>query len=194
MKSLVSAATVLLVVCALPANATAQATADKDSGPTTSVTALMVEVTISRYQGEKRISSLPYTLSVVPNRSNRPATLRIGGEIPVATTVASKDPAAADPKPVSYSYRPIGTNIDVIVDSMAEDRYAVQIVVEETSIYPPSDSSKGPFLVSNAPAFRSFRSSNLLSLRDGQSLEYTAATDRITGEVAHVSVKLTVVK
>jgi hypothetical protein len=30
-------------------------------------------------------------------------------------------------------------------------------------------------------------------LRDGQSLDYIGATDRVTGEVARISVKLTVV-
>jgi hypothetical protein len=48
--------------------------------------------------------------------------------------------------------------------------------------------------VAGAPAFRSLRSSNTLILRDGQSVDYTAATDRITGEVARISVKLTVIK
>ena len=32
------------------------------------------------------------------------------------------------------------------------------------------------------------------SLREGQSREYTTATDRLTGEVFHVSVKLSVVR
>jgi hypothetical protein len=45
-----------------------------------------------------------------------------------------------------------------------------------------------------APAFRSFKSNNTIALRDGQSLDYTMATDRISGEVYRVNIKLAVVK
>ena len=33
-----------------------------------------------------------------------------------------------------------------------------------------------------------------MALRDGQSLDYTMATDRLSGETHRISVKLTVVK
>ena len=42
------------------------------------------------------------------------------------------------------------------------------------------------------PVFRSFGSSNTLVLRDGQSRQYTAAADRVTGESIRVDVALTV--
>ncbi len=44
------------------------------------------------------------------------------------------------------------------------------------------------------PSFQSFRSSNRLSMRDGQSLQYTAATDAISGQLIKLDVTLNVIK
>jgi hypothetical protein len=41
---------------------------------------------------------------------------------------------------------------------------------------------------------RSFRSINELTLRDGQSVQFTAATDRVNREVITMDVRLNVVK
>lgn len=159
------------------------------------VTALMVEITVNRYQGEKRLSSIPYVLAVTPDKER--ATLRVGGEIPIQRPSApsAKEPDAIPPP--SLGYRPIGTNIDVSAAPAAEGRYRLAIALEETSVY--SDESRSS--VSNAPAvaatglpaFRNLRVSNTVMLKDGQSIEFTAASDRISGEVARISVKLTVV-
>ena len=162
--------------------------------PRPAETALMiVEVTISRHLGDKRISSTPYSLAVVPaNRSS----LRMGGDVPVPSTtltpVQKDDTAPAKPL-TSFSYRPIGTNIDVVADRPVDDHYIFSITIEESSIYPP-ETAPQTTKTSGAPAFRSFRSSNSISMRDGQTLEYVMATDRISGEVYRVGVKLTVVK
>ena len=48
------------------------------------------------------------------------------------------------------------------------------------------------FRAPGVPVFRSFESSNTLVLRDGQSRQYTAAADRVTGESIRVDVALTV--
>jgi type II secretory pathway component GspD/PulD (secretin) len=158
------------------------------------VTALMVDVTISRYQGDKRISSLPYTIAVLPN-SDR-STLRVGGEVPIpsVTFTPAKEGEAKSAPLASYSYRNIGTNIDVTAASMEDDRYRIIITIEETSVYPQGEAAKNDTnVLSSPPAFRRLSSANTLALRHGQSVEYTAATDRLTGEIAKVSVKLTVV-
>ena len=42
------------------------------------------------------------------------------------------------------------------------------------------------------PVFRSFQSNNALALRDGQSQQYVAAADPVTGETIRVDVTLTV--
>jgi hypothetical protein len=45
-----------------------------------------------------------------------------------------------------------------------------------------------------APAFQSFNLSDSLILKDGQSSELLAATDKVTGEVTKIDVTLTVIK
>ena len=155
------------------------------------VTALLVEVTISRFLGEKRLSSTPYELSVVPQ--NR-ASLRMGGDVPVATTTIT--PGQGD-KPTttsaSFSYRTIGTYIDVTAENAADGQYRLALTIEDSSIYPP-ELSPPSTKTTGASAFRTFKSTNTIALRDGQGLDYVMATDRISGEVYRVNVKLTVVK
>jgi hypothetical protein len=184
----------VLVLSAAIAPARAQ-NAGKAPAPTSpAVTALMMEVTISRYLGEKRLSSTPYSIAVNPGE--RASSLRMGGEIPIPSTtftpVQKGDAGPAKPM-TSFGYRNIGTNIDVRAEPSIDGRYEVTITIEESSVYPdelaPSTSKS-----TGAPAFRSFRSVNVLVLRDAQSVEYTTATDRLTGEVYRVTAKMSVVK
>ena len=44
------------------------------------------------------------------------------------------------------------------------------------------------------PILRSFRSSNQLVLADGQSAQFSVATDRITGEIIRAELTLRVLK
>ena len=48
--------------------------------------------------------------------------------------------------------------------------------------------------VGEMPVFRTFRSTNTLVLRDGQMREFTAAADRVNGEVIRIAVTLRVAK
>jgi hypothetical protein len=157
------------------------------------VTALMVDVTLSRYLGDKRLSSTPYTVSVIPGQRS---SLRMGGDVPVPSTTFTPLPKEGD-KPatpiVSFSYRSIGTNLDVESSAGVDGQYRIQLTIEDNSIYPP-ELAPPTTRTTGAPAFRRFSSSNTIALRDGQSLDYTMATDRLTGEVYRVTVKLTVVK
>jgi type II secretory pathway component GspD/PulD (secretin) len=142
--------------------------------------ALMVEVTLSRHQGEKRLSSLPYTVAVTPD-GNR-FHLRVGGQIPVTTTTFTpSDKPEGGKTGFSYNYRDIGTLIDVTATATDDGRYRVLVTVEDSSVYPPAEVAKTDAGPAGVPAFRSFRSMNAVILRDGQSIEYVAATDRISG-------------
>jgi Flp pilus assembly secretin CpaC len=154
-------------------------------------TLMMVEVTISRHSGDKRLSSTPYSLTVVPhNRSS----LRMGGEVPVPTTTFTPKDDTKQANPLtSFGYRPIGTNIDVSAGAHVDDKFILTIAIEESSIYAPEGAPTAT-KTTGMPAFRSFKSNNSMALRDGQSLEYVMATDRISGEVYRVNVKMTVVK
>jgi hypothetical protein len=151
---------------------------------------LEVQVVISRFQGEKKISSLPYTLAV--NSDNINAQLNVGANIPVPTTTFT--PAGSDkPAPlVSYNYQNVGTNIDCRVTANEDGRFELTLGVDESTVVTNADGASGS--VAGVPVMRNFKSRNRLLLRDGQTRQYTAATDRVNGETIRIEVTLRVVK
>jgi len=71
------------------------------------------------------------------------------------------------------------------------------VTIEDSSMYEDNqrtgDGAKVQ-KVEGVSSVRTFRTTNQLVLRDGQSSEFTAATDKVTGEVIKAAVTLTVVK
>ena len=158
---------------------------------------LSIDVVVSRYQGEKKISSLPYVLAVNTN-DNAPGgvcQLRMGASVPVPSIVApAGNPGGpVGPMPGPVSYRDIGTNIDCTARIVDEGVYQLRLNIEDTSIYTNAQDAGTP-TVGQMPIFRTFRSTNTLVLRDGQTRDVTAAADRVNGEVIRIAVTLRVVK
>ena len=85
-------------------------------------------------------------------------------------------------------YQDVGTNIDCAANTYEGGRYGIELTIDDTSVY--DDQGKQ----SDKPSFRSFRASDSMILKDGQSAQFTAATDKVSGEVTEVDVTLTVVK
>jgi hypothetical protein len=168
----------------------------------TRFTPLRVQVVFSKYQGEKKVASLPYTLTC--NAGERgAAVLRMGIEVPITV---QKDSAIQQ-----FQYKNVGTNIDCRAGQPEEGRYRLELNVEQTSIYSPGEEKVTPVgkdkdregkvswgvtdtPLSGAPAFRSFRATFVPILRDGQTVQYTAATDPVSGEVVKIDVTMTVLK
>jgi hypothetical protein len=157
---------------------------------------LSVDVIVTRYQGDKKISSMPYMLAVNANKLGQagPALLRMGAKVPVPTIAAPPgNPAGpAGPMPGPVNYQDIGTNIDCTA-KVVDEGFEVRISVSDTSVYANIQDNATP-TVGNMPVFRSYQSTNTLVLKDGQSREFTAATDRVSGEVIRIGVTLRVVK
>jgi hypothetical protein len=65
----------------------------------------------------------------------------------------------------------------------------VGISVDDSSVY--GDEQAG---IPKNPSFRSFRTVNSMVLRNGETFQFTAATDKVTGETVRVDVTLTVLK
>jgi hypothetical protein len=142
---------------------------------------LRVQIVLSRLKGEKKIASLPYTLSLT---SNDRTNLRMGIDVPVQTGG------------VGHAYRSVGTNIDCIANVATGDAYKLNITVEDSSIHlePKGTESPATGVAQDVPAFRTFKSSFGIVLRDGQSGQFTSAVDPISGEVLKIDVTLNVVK
>jgi type II secretory pathway component GspD/PulD (secretin) len=183
MKAPMLAAAALLAAFAAPVAAQDQKPAP---GPI-----VKVQLTLSRYQGEKKIASLPYLMTVNTedrSRSGR-ANLRLGTQVPI-TTMSRPGGDANAPSVPTVVYKDVGTNIDCLVYAYEDGRFRLDLTVEDSSV---EGAAEGKPLPAN-PLFRSFKTSNQLLLRDGQSMQYTTATDKVSGEVWKVDVTLNVVR
>jgi hypothetical protein len=180
-------ASLLTAACAAPALAQ-----DKpaESSSTPAPVPLKLQVVISRFEGEKKISSMPYMLSV---NAGRGGSLRMGTRVPIVST--SFTPIAtggAGVNPLtSYQYTDIGTNIDCGTAVLNDGRFRVDLTIEDSSVYPEDQVRTAN---TDRPSFRSFRATNSMVLKDGQTTQFTTAVDKVTGIVTKVDVTLTVVK
>jgi len=145
---------------------------------------LKVTVTLSRHRGDKRISSMPYVIGVTANSLK--TTLRMGVDVPTPTTGAM---------PVSsVSYKSVGTNIDCTAssDDALPGLFQLTLIVSDSSV--ALDGEKRAGLATDMPIFRNFNSSFTAMLRDGQAVQYTSATDPVTGEMMKIDVALALMK
>jgi hypothetical protein len=179
--------------------AAAQEARDRDLAK---IVPVKVKIVLSKYQGEKKISSLPYEMAVRTDGTT--SNIRMGTQVPVPGMGAPVPPAPPTPnadgggKPAPpapgrigpFNYHDVGTNIDCRVTNLDTGRYSVTVSIEDSSVYRDDPSSQA----TGVPAFRSFRTLNSLILRDGQTTEFTAAADKVSGEVIKAEVTLTVVK
>ena len=56
------------------------------------------------------------------------------------------------------------------------------------------DAAKGGAVAPNVPSFRNFNSAFTALLRDGQTMQYTSATDPVTGEVMKIDITAAMMK
>jgi len=152
------------------------------------VTPVRLQIVLTRMQAERKISSMPYTLSVnVIDKPYGSANLRMGAKIPINMLSApSQTPGVGPVGPVQY--QDVGTNIDSKVYPMEDGRFRVEVLIDDSSVY-PDESGK-----TQQPSFRTFRATNAMILKDGQTGQFTSATDKVSGEVTKVDVTLTVLK
>ena len=160
-----------------------------------------LEVAISRYQGDKKTSSLPYALTVntvyYQNVNDAPLTsLRMGGEVPLPTMSFTVDgkPLTGVPTGGPVMYKAVGTSIDARGRILDGGRFEIWVSVQDDAIATPQSVGVASTQATSLPVIRSFRVSNNVVLKDGQTRQFTAAADRITGEVVKVDVTLKVAK
>jgi len=159
-------------------------------------TPLKVQLTLTRFVGDKKISSIPYMLGVLTNAQK--TSLRMGVQVPVVTTVfgSKTEGGSAGTPQSSYTYRDIGTNIDCLASDLGSGLFSLAITVEDSTIHldRTPESAEDKKILRDVPAFRSFRASFAMVLHDGQTMQYASATDPISGEVMKVDVALALAK
>ena len=157
-----------------------------------------MQIAISRYQGERKLASVPYTLLLTTD--DRKSRVRMGVEVPIAVASVAKGEDAKSGPVTSFQYRNVGTNIDCSAeDRTGEGLYQLALNVESSSIYTSSESLTASGLneaglVRDRPLFRTFNVSLNPTLRDGQTVQTVASTDPVTGEIVKIDLTLNVVK
>jgi hypothetical protein len=152
------------------------------------VTPLRVQVVLAEYEGEKKLSNLPYTLLVnARDGSQGPvARIRMGLRVPIATGNSQ------------FQYQEVGTNLDSWASKEQDGRFNLHLSVERSSAYSPSEGQKQAFGVneisSGHPVIQQFRSEFDLLIRDGQTTQSTMATDPVSGRVTKAEVTVNVLK
>ncbi len=148
---------------------------------------LRIQLVLSRYQGEKKLTSVPYVLHVTSNESR--TSLRMGVSLPIPSGGSGG----------GYNYRDVGTNIDCAASSTADGAFKVQLTVSDSSVYFPdrdrtAAGTQVPVNIASPPSLRSFTSNFNILLRDGQTSQYTVATDQVSGEQLKIDATLNVLK
>ena len=187
-SKIITAALVLLTTIAVAGQDSQPPAAQSKPGPVS----LKVSLVFSRYQGEKKISSLPHTLWVTTGDNTR-TSLRLGTQIPVVTTVIGKE----GDKTQSYNYRDVGTNIDCSAASLVDGSFRLGITITDSSVYYPDQSeptARSMTASTGAPAFRNFNSTFTMVLKDGQTGQSTSVTDPISGQVIKLDATINVQK
>lgn len=155
----------------------------------TALIPIKVQVVFAEFEGDKKISSMPYAFTVTAtdkSGSNYGASIRTGVRVPIEI----------DGKDQKTTYLDIGSNIDCRIQSGEDGRFLVSLNVDRSAIY-PNKSSEGERLVNEPnglPLIRQFRSNESLLLKDGQTSENTLSTDPMSGHTMRVSVTINVQK
>jgi len=149
------------------------------------ITPLRVQVVFNEFDGEKKISSLPYTLLVNANTGGPVASIRMGLRVPINTGGTS----------AGMTYLDMGTNIDGRAEIREDGRFLLSLSVERSSAYSPQRNLPDIRPAgSDNPVIQTFRSQLNLLVRDGQTIPTTVSTDPVTGRVIKVDVTVNVVK
>ena len=163
---------------------------------------VQVDVVLTRWQGEKRTSSMPFVLIANASPRGSSTSIRMGVDVPVGTSTSNVSqttgaqgsaPREVTTAKVTTEFRNIGTDIDAHVTRLDATNFGVGLNIRDSSIF-TSDQTKMPNTLADPTAFRTFSTSNTLNMIDGQTRLFGVATDKITGETLRIEVKLTVLK
>jgi hypothetical protein len=168
----------LIVIAVLAASAVADA---QDPPAPRAPVPVRLQVVFERFQGEKRLSSEPYTMSL--NANDRPGRIRMGVTVPMRM-----DRVNDREVPGNVVYRDVGNAADCTVRSADADRYKVDCTFEQSSIA----STNGPAVALAPPLLRNFRSESGVLLRSKETAQFTVGTDPVSGERLQVSLTLLV--
>jgi len=175
----------MLFLSVLPISAQDKPKAENKPVPKT----LKLLLTVTEQEGEKKLSSLPYTIFVEADAAGHasPATkLRIGSRIPVSSGVQGDK--------MEFQWLDIGTNIDARAYSTDDGKYEVIIAIERSWVDGEISAQPVPSVPVRLPSIHQFKTELTLKLRDGQTMKSTQAADPLNGRMITLSVTMNEMK
>jgi hypothetical protein len=139
-----------------------------------------LQFVISTFEGDRKVSSIPYTLLATANGGQ--VTFLNGANVPIQVSGDGK-----------ITYTNIGTTIVCTVTTEAGN-FRVNISFDEKSVTPaktpasPAGTAPKP---PESPSIRDVNYNGTITIKDGETKQLIAAPDKGTGEVTKVDVTLT---
>ena len=181
--------TLFLMATLLAATSVTALAQDRPAAATTEAL-LKVQVVMTRYDGDKKVTSLPYTILVNAAEAGAdparviPKYTMMGVQVPLQVTVRETP---------TVTFKDVGTDIKSSAIAVGVGRYRVRLDMEQSFVADPQPRRSAESVITG-PVLRTFRDSVDIVLRDGQTTQTSSAADPVTGEVLKVDVTLTVVK
>lgn len=179
MRRMQAATIALSVAMALT---TPRLVAAQAAGTQVGPTVLKMTVTLSRYTGEKKTSSLPFVLMLVSG-DERPTTVQMSSQVAIPQGIQGN---------ITYTYQSIGTSMTANAKLLEGGLCNLALTISDTQLAIESGAS-APEL-KGLPRIQSFTTAPRLILRDGTTVSYNAGTDKFTGEIVKVDVTMNIVK
>ena len=173
-----------MLVCATGGRAQEKAKSDAKAETRREATPILVKVVVAEYDGDKKLSSLPYTL---PLNAESPrggkASIRMGLRVPIVVSGADTTK--------QIQYQDLGTNLDGWAGKTEDGGFDLHLYVERSSAYSSAGQKTGGAGVSEVgsqPVIQQFKSEFDLQIHEGQTLQAALATDPLSGRVTKIEV------
>jgi hypothetical protein len=197
---LTSKVTLAALTVALALGSVAAVRGQQGAGtPPAVIVPIRVDVVLSRYQGQQAASNLPFTLwvnanereSSAPNARLLPTSLQMGVDVPAGTETTTSTTGVVATHPL---YRSIGTWINCSAERLNDGRFTLGLDIRDSSVFSVEGDARLVLKAVDPFSVRTFSTSNRITLADGQTAQFSAATDRITSEVLRVEVTVNTVR
>ncbi len=179
----------LPVLLALAMPYVAMGAEEKTDKPVKPTVPLQLQVVFVKYHGETKIGSFPYTMTL--SSDDRVSRVKSGLQVPLM--VAVKD------APATVMFKDVATSIVCAATGLEDGRFKLNLTTEQGWLDSASGEPGAKKAVNDTggfepPTLRTFFSETVLVLRDGQTAQFTSATDPVSGDVTKVEATLKVVK
>jgi Flp pilus assembly secretin CpaC len=184
--------TIIWMAAGLLCGVAAMAQDSKDAAPkpvalrgeTVNAIPLRLNILLTRQQGEKKVSSRPYSmlLHAPSSPADNRVELFVGAQVPFL--------AGGTEQPATLSFKNAGVSLRADAGILPDGRYRLAVKFDDSSVVAPDGATAGAV----GPVIRVFTASTNLFLRDGESASFASAIDPLTGESVKADVTLNVLK